>query len=69
LASGDDRGALSGFVTDHCRFPPPWSVDEPNLKLDRHCSIVRDANGHALTYVYFDDERSSTAAPIGSPEG
>jgi hypothetical protein len=39
------------------RFPPPWSVEEPDPKLDRHwCYIVRDANGHALAYVYFEDE-------------
>jgi hypothetical protein len=33
------------------RFPPPWSVDDPDPKLDRQCFIVRDANGHALAYV------------------
>ena len=30
------------------RFPPPWSVDEANSKLDRRSFIVRDANGQAL---------------------
>jgi hypothetical protein len=25
------------------RFPPPWSVDEADSKLDRQCFIVRDA--------------------------
>ena len=34
------------------RFPPPWSVDEADSKLDRRCFIVRDANGQALAYVY-----------------
>jgi hypothetical protein len=34
------------------RFPPPWTIDEANDA----CSIVRDADGHALAYVYFDDE-------------
>jgi hypothetical protein len=43
------------------RFPPPWSVEEPD-KLDRRCFIVRDANGHALAYVYFEGEMSSRAA-------
>jgi hypothetical protein len=38
------------------RFPPPWSVEEPDQKLDRRCFIVRDANGHALVYVYFEGE-------------
>jgi hypothetical protein len=35
------------------RFPPPWSVE-------RHPGgeslIVRDANGQALAYIYFEDE-------------
>jgi hypothetical protein len=30
------------------RFPPPWSVDEADPKLDRGCFIVRDANGQAV---------------------
>jgi len=30
------------------RFPPPWSVEEPDPELDRRCLIVRDANGQAL---------------------
>ena len=33
------------------RFPPPWSVDDPDLKLGQDCFIVRDANGQALAYV------------------
>jgi hypothetical protein len=37
------------------RFPPPWSVDDPEPKLGRKCFIVRDADGHALAYVYFDE--------------
>ena len=40
------------------RFPPPWSADETDA-----CFIVRDANGQALAYVYFEDDpgRRSTA--------
>jgi hypothetical protein len=38
------------------RFPPPRSVEEPDPKLDRRCFIVRDGNGHALAYVYFQGE-------------
>ncbi len=34
------------------RFPPPWSVDDPDMKLGQECYIVRDANGHALAYVF-----------------
>jgi hypothetical protein len=34
------------------RFPPPWSVDE----LEECFVVVKDANGQALTYVYFEAE-------------
>ena len=44
------------------RFQPPWSVEEPDLKLDRRCFIVRDANGHSLAYVYFEEEPGRRAA-------
>jgi hypothetical protein len=33
------------------RFPAPWSLDEL-----AECFSVRDANGQALAYVYFEDE-------------
>jgi hypothetical protein len=33
------------------RFPPPWSAEETDA-----CCIVRDHNGQALAYVYFEDE-------------
>jgi hypothetical protein len=39
------------------RFPPPWSVEE----LD-DCFVVRDHNGQALAYVYFEDELGSRSA-------
>jgi hypothetical protein len=33
------------------RFPPPWPAEvTPN------CFIVRDANGQALSYVYYESE-------------
>ena len=44
------------------RFPPPWSVDEPDSKLDRRSFIVRDANGQALAYVYFEEESGRRSA-------
>jgi hypothetical protein len=44
------------------RFPSPWSVEEPDPKLDRRCFIVRHANGRALAYVYFEEERGRRAA-------
>ena len=33
------------------RFPPPWSNDE---LVERF--VVRDATGHALAHVYFEEE-------------
>jgi len=39
------------------RFPPPWSVEETGA-----CFIVRDANGQALAYVYFEDEPGRRSA-------
>lgn len=33
------------------RFPPPWSIEE----LDS-CFVVKDANGQALAYMYFEKE-------------
>ncbi len=44
------------------RFPPPWSLDDPAMKLGQDCFIVRDANGHALAYVYFEDEPGRRSA-------
>jgi hypothetical protein len=38
-------------------FLPPWSVEETDA-----CFIVRDANGHALAYVYFEEEPGRRAA-------
>jgi hypothetical protein len=41
--------ALSSMKTG--RFPPPWSAEvTPN------CFIVRDANGQALSEVYYESE-------------
>jgi hypothetical protein len=47
------------------RFPPPWSVEE----LDA-CFVVRDHNGQALAYVYFEDEpgRRSAAKLLSKDE-
>jgi hypothetical protein len=33
------------------RFPPPWTVEEKDA-----CFIVRDKNGQALAYVYYENE-------------
>ncbi len=34
------------------RFPPPWTIEEHNDA----CFIVKDHNGQALAYVYFELE-------------
>jgi hypothetical protein len=39
------------------RFPLPWSVDEQEA-----CFIVRDKNGQALGYFYFEDEPGRRSA-------
>jgi hypothetical protein len=39
------------------RFPPPWSVDEQSA-----CFVVREHNGQALAYVYFEDEPGRRSA-------
>ena len=40
------------------RFPPPWTLEENNDA----CFIVRDKNGQALAYFYFEDEPGQRAA-------
>jgi hypothetical protein len=39
------------------RFPPPWSVEELDARF-----VVRDHNGQALAYVYFEDEPGRRSA-------
>jgi hypothetical protein len=48
------------------RFPPPWSIEE----LNDACFVVRDHNGQALAYVYFEDEpgRRSAAKLLSKDE-
>jgi hypothetical protein len=33
------------------RFPPPWDIEDNGA-----CFIVRDHNGQALSYVYYENE-------------
>ena len=54
------RADLGDLALMPRRFPPPWSVEEADAKLDRRCFIVRDANGQALACVYFEDEPGTT---------
>jgi hypothetical protein len=45
------------------RLPPPWSVETDA------CFVVRDANGQALAYVYFEDEPGrQSAAKLLTPD-
>jgi hypothetical protein len=39
------------------RFPLPWSIDELTERF-----VVRDATGHALAHVYFEDEQGRRSA-------
>ena len=44
-------------MTDR-RFPPPWSVEDHN----NACFIVRDHDGQALAYVYYEEEPGRRSA-------
>jgi hypothetical protein len=46
----------SGENDSSRRFPPPWTAVATEA-----CFIVRDLNGQALAYVYFEEE------PAGAP--
>jgi hypothetical protein len=49
----DDYLRAQFGLGDEGRVPaPPWSIEE----LGGECFVVRDANGQALSYVYFDDD-------------
>jgi hypothetical protein len=39
------------------RFPAPWTIDDNDS-----CLIVRDHNGQALAYVYFEEDFGTRAA-------
>jgi hypothetical protein len=39
------------------RFSPPWTVEERPA-----CYIVKDTNGFALAYVYYEEEPGRRAA-------
>jgi hypothetical protein len=40
------------------RFPPPWTFEEAN----NACFVVKDANGFAVSYLYFEQEAGRRAA-------
>jgi hypothetical protein len=66
LSRPQDRRIRSEKHTPQRRFPPPWTVEEYNDA----CFIVRDHNGQALAYVYFEDEpgRRSAAKLLSKDE-
>jgi hypothetical protein len=41
-------GARASGMTER-RFPPPWDIEGNGA-----CLIIRDANGQALSYVYYE---------------
>jgi hypothetical protein len=43
--------------TPRRRFPPPWTIDDNGA-----CFIVKDNNGQALAYVYYENEPGRRAA-------
>ena len=45
------------MTTPGRRFTPPWDIED-----NGSCFIVRDNNGHALSYVYYENEPGRRAA-------
>jgi hypothetical protein len=47
------------------RFPPPWSVEDQEA-----CFVVRDREGQALAYIYYEEEpgRRSAAKLLSKDE-
>jgi hypothetical protein len=43
-------------------FPPPWSVEE----LDS-CFVIKDANGQALAYMYFENIGVASCSRVTRP--
>ena len=39
-------------MAERRRIPPPWDIEEANAA----CFIVKDNDGQALAYVYFEQE-------------
>ncbi len=42
---------------ERCRFPPPWDIEDNGA-----CFIVRDHNGQALAYTYYEQEAGRRTA-------
>jgi len=50
LLSKDEARRIADNIPAR-RSPPPWTVEEQPA-----CFVVRDHNGRALAYVYFEGE-------------
>jgi hypothetical protein len=53
--------SVDAQMSDHRRFPPPWSVDNIGA-----CFVVKDSNGQKLVAVYYEEKpgrRSSAKLP------
>jgi hypothetical protein len=58
LLRRDERERGGGTrMTEGRRFPPPWTIEDHGA-----CFIVRDKNGQALGYFYFEQEPGRPAA-------
>jgi hypothetical protein len=44
------------------RFTLPWDIEDNGL-----CFIIRDNNGQALSYVYYENEPGRRTYPSGGP--
>jgi len=40
------------------RFPPPWTIEDTNGA----CYVIRDHNGFAISYVYYETESGRRTA-------
>jgi hypothetical protein len=55
----DSLGRRSYFVLyARRRFPPPWTVEDHNGAV----FIVKDRNGRALSFIYYEEESGRQAA-------
>jgi hypothetical protein len=43
------------------RFRPPWSIDELEA-----CFVVRDHNGQALAYIYYENEPGGVCVQLAA---
>jgi hypothetical protein len=54
----DTFSAYNGRKMPVRRFPAPWTAEDHNGA----CFIVKDRGGHALAYVYFEEESGRRSA-------